>query len=124
MVSALAGGVAGVLSWVVCIPFDVVKSRVQSGDVSSATSGAARTFDITVHLKEGNPDVQFVNLQRSDYKEFLRFLQAKKVRIKNFAGAGYGETSATQRSTAGARVEDDDKAAMREQRPLWSSCAT
>ena len=68
---------------------------------ASAGASAARTFDITIHMKDGSGDQQFVNLQRQDYKEFLRFLQAKKVRIKNFASAGYGEGR-------GDRDDDDD----------------
>ena len=62
-------------------------NRVEQGSSSSA----ARTFDVTVHLKDSSPDCQFVNLQRQDYKEFLRFLQAKKLRIKNFASASYAD---------------------------------
>jgi len=59
-------------------------------DKSSAAS-AARTFDITVHMKDQSSDHQFVNLQRSDYKELYRFLTSKSVRIKNIASAGYAD---------------------------------
>jgi len=71
-------------------------NRVNEG----SSTAAARTFDITVHVKDGSPDQQFVNLQRQDYKEFVRFLQAKKVRIKNFA-ASYGDSK-------GRRDDEDD----------------
>ena len=66
-------------------------SSVEFNRVDKASSAAGRTFDITVHMKDMSTDLQFVNLQRSDYKELFRFLSAKKVRIKNIAAAGYGE---------------------------------
>ena len=72
-------------------------NRVEQGSGSTA----ARTFDITVHMKDGSGDSQFVNLPKEAYKEFVRFLQAKKVRIKNFAAAGYGDGR-------GRDDEDDD----------------
>ena len=48
---------------------------------------AARTFDITLHMKDGSGSHQFVNLQRSVYKELLHFLTAKQIRIKNVGTA-------------------------------------
>ena len=78
-------------------------SSVEFNRVDQASSSsAARTFDITVHVKGDGQDLQFVNLQRSDYKEFVRFLQHKKVRIQNFAAAGYGDKN------RGRDDEDDD----------------
>ena len=38
----LAGGLAGVLSWVICIPFDVVKSCVQ-GEILTGNAGDAKS---------------------------------------------------------------------------------
>ena len=91
-------------------------------DKSSAAS-AARTFDITVHMKDGSSDHQFVNLQRSDYKELYRFLTSKSVRIKNIASAGYGDAAddaddaddpymqrvrSERAATAAAEAGDDD----------------
>ena len=62
---------------------------------------AARTFDITVHMKDGSGAQQFVNLSRSDYKELFRFLGATKIRIKNI-------NSATNAAEDGD--DDDDNA--------------
>ena len=66
---------------------------------ASGTANAARTFDITVHMKDMSSDLQFVNLQRSEYKELFRFLTAKKLRIKNIASSSYAD---------GGRGDDDD----------------
>jgi len=52
-----------------------------------SSASAARTFDITMHMKDGSGNVQFVNLQRADYQELFRFLSAKKIRIQNIASA-------------------------------------
>jgi len=88
----------------VLISFDNVSSVEFNRVDQASSSAAARTFDITVHAKDNSADAQFVNLQRQDYKEFVRFLQAKKVRIKNFAAAGYSEG----RGRGGADDDDDD----------------
>ncbi|KAL1523516.1 hypothetical protein AB1Y20_018453 [Prymnesium parvum] len=48
----------------------------------SAQQSTARTFDLTVHMKDSSSH-QFVNLQRGVYKELYRFLTDKKIRIKN-----------------------------------------
>ena len=66
------------------------------------TQQAARTFDITVHVKDSSGDLQFSNLQRSDYKELFRFLTSKKIRIKNIAAASSYDDG------AGGRDDDDD----------------
>ena len=76
-------------------------ASVEFNRVDKASSAAGRTFDITLHMKDQSGDMQFVNLQRSDYKELFRFLSAKKVRIKNIAAAGFGDA-------AGGRDSDDD----------------
>lgn len=67
-------------------------ASVEFNRVDKASSASGRTFDITVHMKDSS-DLQFVNLARSDYKELFRFLSAKKVRIKNIAAAGFGESN-------------------------------
>ena len=51
---------------VASIEFNRVDAKQQQAQV--------RTFDITVHMKEGLPKQEFVNLQRSEYKELFRFL--------------------------------------------------
>jgi len=62
------------------IDFDKVGS-VEFNRVSNQQS-SARTFDLSVHLRDSTT-TQFVNLQRSVYKELYRFLTDKKIRIKN-----------------------------------------
>ncbi|EOD18097.1 hypothetical protein EMIHUDRAFT_414529 [Emiliania huxleyi CCMP1516] len=47
---------------------------------------SARTFDITLYMRDGSSH-QFVNLQRSDYKELFAFLQGKQIKIRNLAAA-------------------------------------
>jgi structure-specific recognition protein 1 len=57
-------------------------NRVDKG----ASAQAARTFDITIHMRDGT-NHQFVNLQRSDYKELFNFLTSKSIKIRNLAAA-------------------------------------
>ena len=114
----------------VFLAFDKVAS-VEFERVNKAASGsAARTFDITVHpnSREASEKTQFVNLARSDYKELARFLNDKKIKIKNFnssAAADVGSdddgandeddpylnrmTSKRQRSQQSQQEEDDDE---------------
>lgn len=52
----------------------------------SAQAQAARTFDITLYLRDGT-NHQFVNLPRSDYKELFSFLTNKGIKIRNLSEA-------------------------------------
>jgi len=79
---------------VASVEFNRVDAKQQQAQV--------RTFDITVHMREGLASHQFVNLQRSEYKELFRFLKSKNLRIKNIASANYGEAA------AGSDGDDDD----------------
>ena len=45
----MAGGIAGTLSWVVCVPFDVVKSCVQGQPLTTQGERASAMF----HAKDG-----------------------------------------------------------------------
>lgn len=40
----VAGGITGIVSWSVCIPFDVVKSRLQSAPESRYPNGVRDVF--------------------------------------------------------------------------------
>ena len=73
---------------------------VEFNRVSNQQS-SARTFDLTVHMKDTTQH-QFVNLQRSVYKELYRFLTDKKIRIKNVKAEGFGDDDG-----------DDDEGARR-----------
>jgi structure-specific recognition protein 1 len=84
----------------VLIELDRVASVEFNRVDKSASTAAARTFDITVHVKDMSSNMQFVNLQRSEYKELYRFLTAKKLRIKNIASSAFAE--------GGGRGGDDD----------------
>jgi structure-specific recognition protein 1 len=81
----------------VMVEFERISS-IEFNRVDKSSGSASRTFDITVHVKDGSGPHQFVNLQRSDYKELFRFLTAKKIRIKNIRAA----------SDRAADFDDDD----------------
>ena len=68
-----------------------------------------------VHSKDmGMGDLQFVNLQRSDYKELFRFLNSKKLRIKNIAAGnlerGGGDDDSDEDDPYMARVRAERRA--------------
>ena len=62
------------------LSFDSVKS-ITFSRVGGAIS-ASRTFDITVHLKEGG-DNQFSNINREEQKPLEDFFKLKGLRVKN-----------------------------------------
>lgn len=68
-------------------------NRVDKG----TTAQAARTFDITIHMRDGT-NHQFVNLQRSDYKELFNFLTNKNIKIRNLAAANKNAEEADEES--------------------------
>jgi structure-specific recognition protein 1 len=68
-------------------------NRVDKGTVAQA----ARTFDITIHMRDGS-NHQFVNLQRSDYKELFNFLTNKSIKIRNLAAANKNAEEADDES--------------------------
>jgi len=88
----------------VLIHYDKI-SNIEFNRVNAQDKNA-RTFDITVHFKDGSAAQQFVNLARSDYKELFRFLGATKIRIKNINSA-----------TNAAEGDDDDDDAGGEDDP-------
>eukprot|EP00967_Tisochrysis_lutea_P155339 scaffold310684_cov28-Tisochrysis_lutea.AAC.2 len=68
-------------------------NRVDKG----ASAQAARTFDITIYMRDGT-NYQFVNLLRSDYKELFNFLTNKNIKIRNLAAANKNAEEADDES--------------------------
>lgn len=63
------------------IAFDTVAS-ITFSRVGGAIS-ASRTFDITVHLKNGGGSHQFSNINREEQKPLEDFFKIKQLRVKN-----------------------------------------
>eukprot|EP00316_Scyphosphaera_apsteinii_P020188 CAMPEP_0119308936 /NCGR_PEP_ID=MMETSP1333-20130426/12961_1 /TAXON_ID=418940 /ORGANISM="Scyphosphaera apsteinii, Strain RCC1455" /LENGTH=671 /DNA_ID=CAMNT_0007312817 /DNA_START=30 /DNA_END=2045 /DNA_ORIENTATION=+ len=101
----------------VLLEFDRISS-IEFNRVDKEVS-AARTFDLTLHMKDGSGTHQFVNLQRGDYRELFNFLTNKKIRIKNISTASQvdfgnsgdeddGEDDPYRARVRASRPPDDD----------------